>query len=120
MLICPSCGWPHDEVLVGGPTRCDFCGWAGSSTELLRASGELSDYPQIIERLKALSQAISTDIGPELAKRVVHYGLIERDPSFAPLLASVTKNACNAAFKSILMDLFPQKGGADGVGSESR
>lgn len=117
MLICPACGWPHDEVLVAGPTRCSFCGWAGASSDLLRASGELSDYPQIVERLKALSQSISTDIGPELARRIVHYGLIERDPTFTTLLATVTKNACNAAFKSILMDLFPEKGNVDGDGT---
>lgn len=120
MLICPSCGWPHEGSPLGGGVHCDFCKWSGDAAELLRISGELSDYPQIVERLKALSQAVSTDIGKRLAQLVVHYGLIQADPSFAPLLATVTRNACNAAFKSVLLDLFPEKGALDGNGSEPR
>lgn len=119
MLICPACGWPHEGSPLGGPVRCDFCKWTGDAADLLLISGELSDYPQIIDRLKALSQSISSDVGKRIAELVVHYGLVQADPMFAQLLATVTCNACNAAFKSVLFDLFPEKGELDGNGTKS-
>jgi hypothetical protein len=108
LLSCPECGWPQEEGL-GVEARCDLCGWKGQATDRLILTGELVQFPQMLERLRSLFQFIANELSVSLGKKLIHFGLITPEQASVPLLASVTRAAARAAFQAVVRELFLQE-----------
>jgi hypothetical protein len=112
MVICPSCGAPRDDDAIitseDEEVSCRFCGWKGARRELLLlASNDLAQHPQILDRLTVLMEFMARSIGPQVGIKLIKLGLVSAEVEFAPLLAGLTRDSMNAAYKSLLLGLFP-------------
>lgn len=112
MVICPQCGAPReDSALVTSETdtvECRFCGWTGIRKELLfLTSGDLANHPQIVDRLTVLMEFMARKIGPQVGIKLVKLGLVPTDTKYAPLMAELVRNSMRAAYKSVVLGLFP-------------
>lgn len=113
MVICPQCGAPRDDdgsIIVSDeePVTCRFCSWSGTRRELLLlASNDLAKHPQIIDRLNVLMEFMARNIGPQVGIKLIKLGLVPADKEFAPLLAGLTRDSMNVAYKALVLGLFP-------------
>jgi len=112
MVICPECGAPKkDDSLIVSESeliKCQFCGWSGERKELLLlTSGDLAEHPQLVERLHVLMEFMARKIGPQVGIKLVKLGLVPMDREYAPLLAELTRDSMQAAYKSVVTGLFP-------------
>lgn len=74
-VVCPQCGAPqHNIPYVEGErgVNCDFCGWSGSSTDLIYAEKEVQDP----RKFDLLSNWIIEDMGAKLSSELAKRGFI--------------------------------------------
>lgn len=115
MVVCPDCGCPVEEessiIATDREVFCKFCKWSGVSKDLLLlTSNSLSDHPQIIDKMTVLMEFFHKNLAPHIQMKILKLGLVPAEPEFAVILATMTRDAMQAAYKEILLGLFPNKG----------
>jgi hypothetical protein len=116
MVVCPQCSYPYQadaQVIGSRGVQCDFCGWKGSSQELLQIVGgkvadDIEKDVKRIERLRSLFVKLSKGVSPIIGRVLIEEGFVKRSGDACDIarLAVLLRSASRTLFATVLGELY--------------
>lgn len=105
MKICPKCGLPFSgEPLVGADVKCDYCGWKGSSFDLLHAESDKFQQEDLA-KLRELFIFLANEISPLIMRRLIQQGFFEADTTEVGKMVPILAKTSRAMFSALIEGL---------------